>query len=84
MILSVSVGYPLLSDPSRTLVPMTKSGLRQWRGVKPVAAPSGVVVETRLRTTPVDDRVVEVVAGLPAVVRSTPVAGRRGPPRRRC
>lgn len=61
---------------------MTDSGLRQWRGVKPVAAPSGVAVETRLRTTPVDDRVLDVVAehlgqlrraDLAAVCRPVPV-----------
>lgn len=41
---------------------MTGSGLRQWRGVKLVAAPAGVAVETRLRTTVGDDRVLDVVA----------------------
>jgi hypothetical protein len=36
--------------------------LREWRGVKPVAAPSGVAISTRLRTTPEDDRVLDLVA----------------------
>ncbi|HET9875005.1 MAG TPA: hypothetical protein VFQ37_04485 [Mycobacterium sp.] len=37
--------------------------LRQWRGVKPVAAPSGAAITTRLRTTPGDERVLSLVAG---------------------
>lgn len=41
---------------------MNDRTLRAWRGVKPVAAPSGVAVETRLRTTTVDDRVLDLVA----------------------
>ncbi|KRQ20602.1 MULTISPECIES: hypothetical protein [unclassified Mycobacteroides] len=41
---------------------MTDSGLRKWREVKPVAAAAGVAIETRLRTTVVDDRVLDVVA----------------------
>ncbi|MBL3752261.1 hypothetical protein [Mycobacteroides abscessus] len=41
---------------------MTDRRLRQWRGVKPVASPSGVAVVTRIRTTPADDRVLDVVA----------------------
>lgn len=61
---------------------MTGSGLRQWRGVKPVAVPSGVAVETRLRTTVTDDRVLDLVAehlgrlrraDLAAVCRPVPV-----------
>lgn len=36
--------------------------MRAWRGVKPVAAPAGVAVETRLRTTAADDRVLDLVA----------------------
>lgn len=42
---------------------MSSVGLRQWRGVKPVAAPSGVAIGTRLRTTPAEDRVLDLVAG---------------------
>lgn len=57
-------------------------GLREWRGVKPVAAPSGVAIGTRLRTSPEDDRMLGLVAehlgrlrraDLAAVSRSVPV-----------
>lgn len=41
---------------------MNDRTLRAWRSVVPVAAPSGVAVETRLRTTTVDDRVLDLVA----------------------
>lgn len=41
---------------------MNNRQLRAWRGVVPVAAPSGVAVETRLRTTAADDRVLDAVA----------------------
>jgi hypothetical protein len=36
--------------------------LRQWRGVKPVAAPTGVAMRTRLATTVEDERVLDRVA----------------------
>jgi hypothetical protein len=36
--------------------------LREWRGVKPVAGPSGAAITTRLRTTPADDMVLDAVA----------------------
>lgn len=42
---------------------MTAKKLRQWRGVKPVALPSGVAISTRLRTTGEDERVLDLVAG---------------------
>ena len=41
---------------------MTAVRLREWRGVKPVAAPSGVAISTRLRTTPEDEHVLDLVA----------------------
>jgi IS605 OrfB family transposase len=41
---------------------MTDRKLRPWRGVKPVAAPPGVAITTRLRTTPDDDSVLDAVA----------------------
>jgi hypothetical protein len=41
---------------------MTARTLREWRGVKPVAAPSGVSITTRLRTTAEDERVLDAVA----------------------
>jgi hypothetical protein len=41
---------------------MTAGVLRDWRGVKPVAAPSGVAITTRLRTTAADERVLDAVA----------------------
>jgi hypothetical protein len=36
--------------------------LREWRGVKPVAGPCGVAISTRLRTTPADEHVLDLVA----------------------
>ncbi len=41
---------------------MTARKLRQWRGVKPVAGPCGVAITTRLRTTPDDEYVLDLVA----------------------
>lgn len=41
---------------------MSAGKLRAWRGVKPVAAPSGVAITTRLRTTAGEDRVLDAVA----------------------
>ena len=40
---------------------MTVLKLREWRGVKPVAGPAGVAITTRLRTTPEDERVLDLV-----------------------
>jgi IS605 OrfB family transposase len=36
--------------------------LREWRGVKPVGAPTGVAISARLRTSPADERVLDAVA----------------------
>ncbi|MDH6198316.1 IS605 OrfB family transposase [Mycobacterium frederiksbergense] len=41
---------------------MTTGKLRAWRGVKPVAAPAGVAISTRLCTTADEDRVLDAVA----------------------
>jgi hypothetical protein len=41
---------------------VTAVRLREWRAVKPVAAPSGVAVSTRLRTTRGDEHVLDLVA----------------------
>ena len=41
---------------------VTAVKLREWRGVKPVASPSGVAITTRLRTTPADEHVLDLVA----------------------
>ena len=41
---------------------VTAVKLREWRGVKPVAAPAGVAITTRLQTTPEDERVLDLVA----------------------
>jgi IS605 OrfB family transposase len=41
---------------------VTAVKLREWRGVKPVAAPGGVAITTRLRTTPEDESVLDLVA----------------------
>jgi IS605 OrfB family transposase len=42
---------------------MTAVRLREWRGVTPVAGPSGAAITTRLRTTPADEAVLDAVAG---------------------
>jgi hypothetical protein len=55
-------GEPILSYPSGMLGCVTASKLREWRGVKPVAGPSGVAISTRLRTTPEEERVLDLVA----------------------
>ena len=56
--------------------------LRQWRGVKPVSGPTGVATTTRFRTTPKDERVLDLVgdhmgrlrrSDLVAVVRPEPL-----------
>jgi IS605 OrfB family transposase len=44
------------------LVCVTAVKLREWRGVRPAARPSGVAITTRLRTTPDDERVLDLVA----------------------
>ena len=36
--------------------------LRPWRGVKPVGAPTGVAISTRLCSTADDQRVLDLVA----------------------
>jgi IS605 OrfB family transposase len=41
---------------------VTAGKLREWRGVKPVAGPAGVAITTRLRTTPADKQVLDLVA----------------------
>jgi IS605 OrfB family transposase len=42
---------------------VTAVKLREWRGVKPVAGPCGAAITTRLRTTPEDERVLDLAAG---------------------
>jgi hypothetical protein len=51
-----------LSYLSGMLGCVTAVRLRQWRGVKPVAGPCGVAITTRLRTTPDDEHVLDLVA----------------------
>ena len=41
---------------------MTAEKLREWQRVKPVAAPSGVAITTRLRTSPADEVVLDALA----------------------
>ena len=62
---------------------VTARKLREWRGVKPVAGPSGVAITTRLRTTAEDVLVLDAVAAhlgelrradLAAVCRPEPLA----------
>ena len=47
---------------------------REWRGVKPVAAPSGVAITTRLRTSADEDRVLDLVAGHLGALRRADLA----------
>jgi len=54
---------------------MTAVALRQWRGVKPVAGPSGVAISTRLRTTADDERVLDLVAEHLGTLRRADLAG---------
>jgi len=54
--------------------------LREWRGVKPVAAPSGVAITTRLHTTPADDHVLNLVAGHLGRLRRADLAAVSSPP----
>jgi len=51
-----------LSYLSRMIGRVTEVRLREWRGVKPVAGPHWVAITTRLRTTPADERVLDLVA----------------------
>jgi len=62
---------------------MTATKLREWRGVKPVAAPTGAAITTRLRLTSEDEHVLDLVAAhlgrlrradLARVSRSVPLA----------
>ena len=53
---------------------MTARVLRPWRGVKPVAAPTGVATGTRLCTTPDEERVLDLVAAHLGRLRRTDLA----------
>jgi hypothetical protein len=53
---------------------VTAARLRDWRGVKPVAAPAGVAITTRLRTTPEDEHVLDLVAVHLGALRRTDLA----------
>lgn len=53
---------------------MTARPLRDWRGVKPVAAPTGVAIMTRLRTSPEDEHVLDHVAANLGRLRRTDLA----------
>jgi hypothetical protein len=53
---------------------MTDRTLRLWRGIKPVAAPAGLAISTRLRTTPDDERVLNLVAAHLARLRCSDLA----------
>jgi hypothetical protein len=56
------VDEPKLSEVSAIIGCVTAVRLREWRGVKPVAGPAGVAITTRLRITPEDERVLDLVA----------------------
>ena len=53
---------PNLSHVSAMIGCVTTVSLRDWRGVKPVPGPCGVAITTRLRTTPEDEHVLDLVA----------------------
>lgn len=53
---------------------MTTRKLRQWHGVKPVAAPAGVAITTRLRTSADDEFVLDRVAAHLGVLRRADLA----------
>jgi hypothetical protein len=53
---------------------MTARALRPWCGVTPVAAPSGVAITTRLRTTAADEWVLDAVAAHLGRLRRTDLA----------
>jgi hypothetical protein len=54
---------------------VTAVKLREWRGVKQVAGPAGVAITTRLRTTPEDEHVLDLVAEHLGRLRRTDLAG---------
>jgi IS605 OrfB family transposase len=54
---------------------VTVERLREWRGVKPVAGPSGVAIMTRLRITPDDELVLDAVADHLGRLRRADLAG---------
>lgn len=58
---------------------MTARKLRQWRGVKPVAGPSGAPITTRLPTTPADEYVLSRVAAHLGRLRRADLAQRSRP-----
>ena len=66
--------HPNLSYLLRTIGSVTAVKLREWRGVKAVASPSGVAITTRLRTTPEDERVLDLVAALLGTLRRADLA----------
>jgi hypothetical protein len=55
---------------------VTVERLREWRGVKPVAGPSGVAITTRLQTTPEDEFVLGAVADHLGRLRRADLAAR--------
>lgn len=61
---------------------VTVKRLREWRGVKAVAGPSGVAITTRLRTTPGDEVVLDAVAAHLGSLRRADLAtmARQEPP----
>jgi hypothetical protein len=53
---------------------VTARRLRPWRGVKPVAVPTGVAISTRLATTVDEERVLDLVAAHLGRLRRTDLA----------
>jgi hypothetical protein len=53
---------------------MAAVALRPWRGVKPAVGPPGVAISTRLRTTPDDEHVLDLVAAHLGTLRRADLA----------
>jgi hypothetical protein len=57
---------------------MTARKLREWRGVKQVAAPTGIAVTTRVATSERDKAVLSAVAAQTSTIRRADLAARTG------
>jgi hypothetical protein len=60
---AIQIRYSVPLSRSSEVRFVTAVRLREWRGVKPTAGPSGAAITTRLRTTQAEDAVLDVVAG---------------------
>ena len=58
---------------------VTAVKLREWRGAKPAARPAGAAITTRLRTTPEDEQVLDLVADHLGMLRRADLAAASRP-----